>query len=231
MPRYPRSFVAGYAHHIVQRGHDRKPIFATSEDYRFYLKNLAEQKDLLDIRIFAYCLMTNHVHLVVQPERQGADVSSLMRVLAARHTRYSNRLERRTGTLWEGRFKCSLIDTDRYLLACCRYVDLNPVRAGMVAVPEAYPWSSYNVRAGNCEVAGWLDLDTPYLSLGRDPAERQARYREFVSASVSASELQLIREAVQRNQLTGGDPFAEQIARKVGRRIEARGPGRPRKEK
>jgi putative transposase len=231
MPRYPRSFVVGYAHHIVQRGHDRKPIFAIADDYRFYLENLAEQKALLDIRIFAYCLMTNHVHLVAQPERQGSDLSRLMRVLAARHTRYSNRLERRTGTLWEGRFKSSLIDTDQYLLACCRYVDLNPVRAGMVAVPEAYPWSSYNARAGNCQAAEWLDFDPPYTGLGRVAAERQVRYRDFVAEGVSASELRLIRQAVQRNQLTGSDRFAELIASKVGRRIEARGPGRPRKEK
>ena len=231
MPRYPRSFVAGYAHHIVQRGHDRKPIFAVAGDYRFYLENLAEQKALLDIRIFAYCLMTNHVHLVAQPERQGSDLSRLMRVLAARHTRYSNRLERRTGTLWEGRFKSSLVDTEQYLLACCRYIDLNPVRAGMVTVPEAYPWSSYNARAGKGEAAAWLDLDMPYLGLGRDMEERQACYREFVSAGVPASELGLIRQAVQRNQLTGSDRFAELIACKIGRRVEARGPGRPRKEK
>ena len=167
----------------------------------------------------------------MQSDHEGSDLSRLMRVLAARHTRYSNRLERRTGTLWEGRFKSSLIDTDHYLLACCRYVDLNPVRAGMVVATEAYRWSSYTARAGYSEAGVWQDFDLLYLSLGKDAAERQAHYRTFVSAGVPAPELGLIREAVQRNQLTGNDRFAELIACKVGRRVEARGPGRPRKKK
>lgn len=231
MPRYPRAFVAGYPHHIVQRGHDRQPVFAADDDYQFYLENLVEQKDLLGIRLFAYCLMTNHVHLVAQPENEGSDLSRLMRVLAARQTRYSNRLERRTGTLWDGRFKSSLIDTERYLLACCRYVDLNPVRAGMVVAPEAYRWSSYNARAGYSEAWAWQDFDPSYIGLGKDAAERQTRYRTFVSAGVPATELRLIRESVRRNQLTGNDRFAELIECKVGRRVEARGPGRPRKQK
>lgn len=231
MPRYPRAFVAGHPYHIVHRGHDRQPIFATDDDYGFYLENLAEQKRLLGIRVFAYCLMTNHVHLVVQPDQKGSDLSRLMRVLAARHTRYSNRLERRTGTLWEGRFKASLIDTDHYLLACCRYVDLNPVRAGMVVAPQSYRWSSYRARAGYAEPGDWQDFDPTFLGLGKDVVERQARYRAFVSAGVPVTELQFIREALQRNQLTGNDRFAERIACKIGRRVEARGPGRPRQKK
>ena len=105
------------------------------------------------------------------------------------------------------------------------------MRAGIVAAPEPHPWSSYSARAGKGEAAAWLDLDMPYLGLGRDAAERQARYREFVAAGVPAHELRLIRQAVQRNQLTGSSRFAELIASKVGRRVEARGPGRPRKEK
>ena len=231
MPRYPRAFIAGYAHHIVQRGHDRQPVFATAPDYENYLANLAEQKALLGMRVYAYCLMTNHVHLIVQPESEGDAISRLIRVLAARQTRYTNRLERRTGTLWEGRFKASVIDREAYLMACTRYVDLNPVRAGMVASPEHYGWSSYRARAGYGAPCAWLDSDPCYAALGCDLAERQMRYRDYVADGETAADLALIRQAVRRNQLTGDRRFVEVIATKLGRRIEARGPGQPRREK
>ena len=226
MPRPPRTFVVGYPHHVVQRGHNRRPVFEAPEDYRFYLRNLAEQTQALGLRVFAFCLMTNHVHLVLQPERDSEHISRVMRVLSGRQTRRVNKLKGRTGSLWEGRFKCSIIDTDNYLLACCRYVDLNPVRAAMVADPADYPWSSYRVRAGLCSGQPRFDLGKTIMEAGADPVA----YREFVRDGIPDEEYKLIHAAVRRNQLTGDDRFAKALKVRVGRRIVSRGRGRPRKE-
>ncbi len=230
MPRHPRLFVPGIPVHIVQRGHDRQPVFVEDEDFRFYLANLVEAKTELSIRLLAYCLMTNHVHLVVVPGDRAGDVSTLMRVIAARQTRRLNKLENRRGTLWEGRYKASLIDSEAYLLACYRYVDLNPVRAGMVSAPGDYRWSSYRAHSALAPDAD-LDAHTVYLALGQSEAERGCAYRRFVARAVDDAELSLIREATQRNQLTGGSRFQRVIEERTGRRVSARGQGRPRKSR
>ncbi len=227
MPRYPRTFISGFAHHILQRGLDGKTVFASPEDFRFYLDNLTEQKHRLGVDVLAYCLMTNHVHLILRPRGDSNSLSELMRVLAARYTRHANKLEGRRGTLWEGRFKCSLVDPETYLLRCCRYVDLNPVRARIVANPEDYAWSSYRALAGFCG-ANVVDRDVLYQLVDLDPGQAGATYRAFVREGVRDEELALIREAVQRNQLTGLHSFVDAIETRIGRRIEARGRGRPR---
>lgn len=230
MPRYRRLFLPDVPLHIVQRGHDRKAVFVQPKDYQYYLTNLLEIKDDLAIDIYAYCLMTNHVHLLISPRQVANNVSKLIRVLAARQTRHVNKLERRTGSLWEGRFKASLIDSDAYLLACHRYVDLNPVRAAMVTTPEDYEWSSYRSHAGLCD-SSLLDEHVTFRDLGNTRAECAYAYREFVAQGASATELGFIRSAIQRNQLTGNKKFEDQIALRTGRRIVARGQGRPRTRK
>jgi len=171
--------------------------------------------------------MTNHVHLIVDPGSEAANLSLLMKRLAGRHTRRINRLERRSGTAWNGRFKCSPIETDRYLLACYRYVDLNPVRACMVAHPADYPWSSYRAKVGlaNCD---WLDFDPCYFALAARLEQRQARYRRWVEGGMSDHELQFIRGAVHRNQLTGSARFILEVEQRIGKRILFRERGRPR---
>ena len=143
MPRRPRIVLPERPHHIVQRGHNRQAVFASDEDYGYYLANLEERKADLGCRVYAYCLMTNHIHLVVDPGKRVENLALLMKSLAGRQTRYINKLEGRRGTLWEGRYKSSPIKSDEYLLACCRYVELNPVRAGLVDDPGNYRWSSY----------------------------------------------------------------------------------------
>jgi REP-associated tyrosine transposase len=229
MPRYLRALLRGYPHHIIQRGHDRQPVFANGSDYRVYLANLREQLDTLNVSLFSYCLMTNHIHLLVQPERDGADLSRLMRVVSARQTRYVNRLEHRTGTLWEGRFKCSIVDSEKYLLACCRYIELNPVRARMVHRPAEYAWSSYRERVG---------LDVPTMALvsfsldgkqDRGGDEGRRRYESFVAEGQTTDQNESITRAVNRDQLTGDNQFRDEIERKLGRRVSDRAPGRPRK--
>lgn len=228
MGRSPRLFVPGLAHHIVQRGHNRNAVFIDDADYSFYLDNLIEWKTHYDVGVYAYCLMTNHVHLILVPRNQGDSISRLMRRLSARQGRRVNRLEERIGTLWSGRFKSSVIDTDNYLLACLRYVELNPVRAGIVNQPEDYRWSSYAQRVGMCNNS-WIDKDPVTELLGNTTAARCRAYTRFVREIVPGAETKLIRKAAARNQLTGSGRFVDEIERRTGIRVESRGRGRPRK--
>lgn len=205
MPRMGRVVVPNYPHHVVQRGHNRQVVFASDADCRCYLENLRELRDAFGIRVHAYCLMTNHVHLLLTPGEEVAALGQLMKALAARTTRHRNRLEGRSGTLWESRYRSSPVQTDQYLLACCRYIELNPVRAGMVGEPGAYWWSSYRARMGLARFAGadWLDADPVFRGLASDEEGRRARYYRFVCQAIPEGEWKLIREALQRGQLTG----------------------------
>ena len=225
MPRTGRVILPEYPHHVVQRGHNRQVVFADSGDYKRYLATLAEFKVALGIKVYAWCLMTNHVHLLLVPS-DATGLAKLMKRLSGRWTRYFNRLERRTGTLWEGRYKSSLVQSDSYLLACCRYIELNPVRAQMVAAAEDYPWSSCQARFGHVS-SGILDLDPCYRELAAHESVRRIRYRQFLQCSIPQGEWELIRTAVRRGQLTGNEAFIAEVAAVLGRRIAVRGPGRP----
>ncbi|MDQ5857529.1 MAG: transposase [Acidobacteriota bacterium] len=227
MSRMARVVLPHYPHHVVQRGHNRQVIFAERRDYQRYLDTLREYKEQYRVAVHAFCLMTNHVHLLLSPS-DPTGLGELMKRLAGRQTRHHNRLENRTGTLWEGRYRSSPVERDDYLLACSRYIELNPVRARMVAEPQSYAWSSCRYRLG-LDTAAWLDYDPFYLALGPSDAERRRRYREFLLAAVPSGEWDLIRAAVQRGQLTGADRFTEEVAGILGRRLERRGQGRPAK--
>lgn len=148
MRRMARVVLPHMPHHVVQRGHNRQVVFAGAEDYERYLEDLRELSSALDIRVYAYSLMTNHVRLLLCLGEEVAAMGRLMKALAARATRYRNRIEGRSGTLWEGRYKSSPVQTETYLLACTRYIELNPVRARMVLVAGDYAWSSYRQRIG-----------------------------------------------------------------------------------
>ncbi|MFZ6045086.1 transposase [Pseudomonas sp. CR3202] len=230
MPRVGRVLLPNYPHHMVQRGHNRQVVFAEDADFERYLADLRELKDAFGVKVYAYCLMTNHVHLLLAPDDSLAGLSQLMKTLAARATRYRNRLEGRSGTLWESRFKSSIVQSDAYLLACSRYIELNPVRAGMVAEAADYPWSSYALRIGGAPEQNWLDDDPCFKALGATDEERRRRYTEFVRQAVPAEELSLIREAIQRGQLTGNNRFVDEVERIAGVRIERRKQGRPKLE-
>jgi putative transposase len=151
-----------------------------------------------------------------------------MKRLAARQTRYVNRLERRTGSLWEGRYKISPVDTDAYLLACCRYVEMNPVKAAMVAAPEQYRWSSYTSKVRGDWA--WLDKDPCLFEPVGATEDCVERYRVFVHDCVCAGESELIKKALQRNQLTGDSRFVSEVERRIGVRVEYRDSGRPKRE-
>ena len=230
MPRTARIALPNYPHHVIQRGHNRQKVFADPDDYRYYLANLATWKTAYACKVYAYCLMTNHVHLIVDPGDNPEHLGMLMKRVAGRQTRYVNRLEGRSGTLWEGRYKSSPIEDDNYLLACCRYIDLNPLQAGMCATGEEYPWSSCAAHIGG-RWPEWLDHDPAWLGLGKTDEERARLYWDYLSAPVSDEEQEAIIRPVQRGQLTGGSTFIEAIAERLGRRIELRGQGRPRKNR
>ena len=230
MPRPLRILLPNTPHHIVQRGHNRQAVFVADEDYRYYLDNLIFSKQEFGCKVYAYCLMTNHIHLIVAPGDDPDSVSQLMRRVAGRQTRYVNKLENRSGSLWEGRFKSSVVSAVEYLAACCRYIELNPVRAGIAAAPDQYRWSSYLSKvAGRKDPV--VDYDSGYLALGRNRKERQDAYAKYVAATLPEGEIKLIREALQRGQLTGSDRFLKEISSWLGIRISNKGPGRPKKNK
>jgi putative transposase len=228
MPRTARLVLPQYPHHVVQRGHNRQAVFAADGDYERYLATLAELKAKFDIKVYAWCVMANHVHLLLEPS-DGAGLGLLMKRLAGRQTRYRNRVEQRSGTLWEGRYKSSVVQTDRHLLACCRYIELNPVRARMVPAPQDYAWSSCRARLGYVH-SPVLDLDPCYAGLAMDESTRRERYIAFLRDVVPEGEWGLIRTAVQRGQLTGSDTFRERVAATLKREIQNRGRGAPRKK-
>ncbi len=230
MPRQARVIVPNYPHHVLQRGHNKQAVFAEKEDYEHYLANLREAKQLFGVKAHAYCLMTNHVHLLLNPGESRESLGRFMKFIAGRQTRYANKSGRRSGTLWEGRFKSSPIESDMYLLACCRYIERNPVRAKMVASPEDYEWSSYQEKTGLQE-NGLVDPDPFYENLGKTVQLRQKYYREFIQQADNKEELQQIRIALQRGQLTGTKKFVDEVEKRIGLRIELRGRGRPKKVK
>jgi len=226
MPRTARVVITEYPHHIIQRGHNRQIIFSSDDDYLYYLDNLSNWKEKLSCKVYSYCLMTNHVHLIINPGEEVDNLSKLMKRIAGRQTRFVNKIEKRTGSLWEGRYKSSPISTNEYLLACCRYVELNPVRAGMVTEPGEYRWSSYGTKVDQ-ESSEWLDFDPYYMGLANTKRKRAEKYAEWVKGSIPEGELLLIRQSLQRGQLTGSTRFVDEVEEKINRRVEFRGQGRP----
>jgi len=228
MARKPRLFVADLPYHITQRGNNKNQIFFTAEDYFFFFNVLKEAKAKYPCFIFGYCFMTNHFHLLIQPKEKN-NISLLMKLLGAKYVRYVNKTYKRTGTLWEGRFKCCLIDEELYFLACLHYIEMNPVRAGIVNSPELYPWSSYRFRAFG-EKNSILDAGAWYNSLGSNAQERQIRYRKFFQNFIPESTTTLIREMTNKGGMIGSALFKEKIQETTGREIIFRRPGRPKKE-
>ena len=209
MPRRPRMYLPDIPAHVVQRGNNREPCFFAGEDYRYYLEQLGRTLKRYRVRLQAYVLMTNHVHMLLTPaDTEG--ISKLMSVLGKRYVLYINHSYRRSGTLWEGRHKASLVDAEAYLLHCYKYIELNPVRAGMVHRPEEYPWSSYACHAWG-EANGLIEDHDLYLQLGKTADERCYAYRELFKAELSDQDMHLISEAIHYNYPLGNDRFKEKI--------------------
>jgi putative transposase len=213
--------------HLIQRGNNRQVCFIADEDYRFYLEWLEEYADKTGCRVHAYVLMTNHAHLLVSSS-DADGVGAMMKALGQRYAQYVNRTYRRSGTLWEGRFRSCLTQEEHYLLACMRYIELNPVRAGMVEHPGEYRWSSYRANAQG-EKDALVQPHELYLRLGADMVTRQAAYRELFRYELEPGLVDEIRKASNGNYALGDTRFAEQIAQALGRRVQPGKAGRPRK--
>jgi putative transposase len=229
MARLPRLDLPNIPQHIVQRGNNRQPIFFHEEDYFAYLEYLREALVKNHCKLYAFVLMTNHVHLLALGERPGA-VSGLMQSLGRRYVRYINATYRRTGTLFEGRFKSSLIDSERYLLACMRYIELNPVRAGMVTAPGDYCWSSYLHHVAS-SVIGWLAEPDEYRHLAESPDTRALAYRELCREPLANYDIEAIRTHLNKDCALGSTKFQDEIERVLGRRVKIVSHGRPKKVK
>lgn len=220
-------YIAGLPYHVVQRGNNREACFLEAEDYQFYLELWKELPGRYGVGVHAYCLMTNHVHFLVTPDNDTA-ASNTMKVVGSRYAQYVNKKYRRTGTLWEGRHRASLVQSERYLLTCMRYIELNPVRAQMVGRPEEYRWSSYGINAWADR--GWLREHEEYRRLGQTPAERCHAYRDLFRVQLNEEDLHLLRKAAHYCQPVGDDRFRQQIEQKCGLRAGQMHRGRPRKD-
>lgn len=225
MPRRARILLPGVPVHLIQRGNNRSACFYADEDYRFYLDHLAEQALKHGCSIHAYCLMTNHVHLLLTPQRESS-LGGLMKSLGQRYVQYVNRTYKRSGTLWEGRFRSCLLQDEVYVLACYRYIELNPVRACMVVHPAEYRWSSYRANAQG-EGDALLLPQALYLALGSDELARQVAYRELFRHELEPGTVDEIRQATNGNFALGDGRFAAEIERMLGRRVSRGKPGRP----
>lgn len=229
MPRRPRFVLPGAPQHVIIRGINREPIFYDETDYRYYLNKLKEALGKHQCHCHAYVLMTNHVHLLLTPETNSG-ISKAIQMLGRYYVQYFNYTYGRTGTLWEGRYKATLVDTEAYLLTCYRYIELNPVRASMVDHPSEYPWSSYRANA----IGQNNPLIKPhykYNELGRTQEQRQRGYRALFKAHLSERQLEAIRAATNKEWVFGSDYFKMKIEEKLKRQVTPLPRGGDRKSK
>lgn len=226
MARLPRLTLPGYPHHIIQRGNNRQAIFGDRADYELLLALIDEHARKQQVAVHAYVLMSNHLHLLATPETVEG-IPQLMQAVGRRYVRTFNLRHARTGTLWEGRYRSTLIQAERYLLACMVYLDLNPVRAGMVGDPAEYPWSSYQHFVGRRNDK----LITPhplYWELGNTPFAREQAYEELVRAGISPSQQQALTDSALRGWALGEPDYVADLQRRTERRVARSQAGRPR---
>lgn len=227
MPRQPRYFIEGIPQHVIQRGVDRQAVFFDQADYGEYRRCLCDAANQYSCRVHAYVLMTNHTHLLITPcEKRSLPL--LMQAMGRTYVQRINRTYKRTGTLWQGRYKASLVQDDRYLLTCYRYIELNPVRTGMVAHPAEYPHSSYrhNAMAASDPLITEHEV---YRLLGTSDRHRRQIYRRLFEDAIAESELHSIRETTNACGVLGNERFKDQIEAMINRRVRPGKTGSPKK--
>jgi putative transposase len=225
MARLPRLTLPGYPHHVIQRGNNRQAIFAKTADYQRLLDLLDDNARQFEVAIHAYVLMSNHFHLLLTP--QTADgLPQMMQAVGRRYVRYFNDSQQRSGTLWEGRYRSTLIQTERYLLACMAYIDLNPVRAGLVTQAADYPWSSHGHYIGRRTDK----LLTPHplvWELGNTPFAREVAYAELVQAGINPVQQTALTQATLSGWALGEPDFVADLQKRTQRRVSKGQAGRP----
>ncbi|MBI5779628.1 MAG: transposase [Planctomycetes bacterium] len=220
MPRIARAVAVGFPHHVIQRGNNREKIFFAEVTREKYLNWLKEYADTWGVKILAYCLMTNHIHLLVKPDKMES-LAKMMQGLNVSYTRYINKRYKRTGRLLEGRYHSCIIDEEPYLWAVARYIEQNPLRAGMVKAPEEYPYSSARAHiTGQPNEALTDELITE---------DDRSDYTEFIKAPSPKREIERIRITTKRGMPLGGDIFVERLERRLKRRFTKKKSGRPHK--
>lgn len=213
MARFPRIHIPNVPLHIVQRGNNRQVCFFHDADRAFYMARLEKAANENDVAIHAFVLMTNHVHLLASPRQEGG-ASKMMQALGRNYVRYFNTRYQRTGTLWEGRFKSSLVQSSQYLLQVYRYIELNPVRAGIVDKPEEYQWTSYHHNAGEKSIS----LLTPhheYLNLGNNDRTRKENYKSLFQQPLACQITTLIRESINKSKVYGSESFKQEMSNRL----------------
>ena len=225
MARLPRLTLAGYAHHVIQRGNNRQLIFSTPDDYVYMLELLQEQAKKFEVEIHAYVLMSNHFHLLATPKTSNG-LPQMMQAIGRSYVRYFNDRQGRTGTLWEGRYRSTLIQTERYLLACMVYIDLNPVRAGMVPEAKAYPWSSHGHYIG-LQTSRLITPHALFWAMGNTPFAREAAYEQLVAAGIGADEKATLTRTTLSGWACGDAQFVAMLQKRTNRRVDGKLAGRP----
>ena len=229
MARLPRFSLPGQPQHVIQRGNNRDIIFVDNSDYHFYLEKLYDTCLRFGCNVHAYVLMTNHAHLLLTPITEKA-ISQVMQSLGRYYVQYFNYRYQRTGTLWEGRYKASLVSSDEYLLTCYRYIELNPVRAGIVSKPQDYRWSSYRHNALGLFDSFIVEHET-YLSLGAEGRARHSNYRNLFASEIGENTLSDIRNCANGDLVFGNESFKDQIELVLDRKSRIGKAGRPRKSR
>lgn len=227
MPRHARIVIPSVPVHLIQRGHNRRACFPDEEDFEYYLHWLEYFAIKFGCQIHAYVLMHNHVHIAITPHERDA-LAHLMKNLNQRFVAHVNKCHQRTGTLWEGRFKSCLILDPEYFLTCMRYIELNPVRAGIVEHPREYRWSSYAANAEGRENS-CIVPHAHYLSLGANDAERCAAYRELIASAPNDNATNLIRYATNANHVIGAANYELDLVEALAHRLPPGQRGRPKK--
>lgn len=224
MPRRARHYISGLPYHLVQRGNNRAACFYEPADYACYLALWQELSARYGVSVHAYCLMTNHIHFLATPERSDS-LSNLMKVAGSRYAQHINRKYKRTGTLWEGRHRSSLVQSETYLLSCYRYIELNPVRARMVTHPGDYPWSSYGANVTGA--SHWLVAHPEYLRLGPGVCERARAYEALFDQHLHEDDVSMIRKGLHFNHPTADERFCNAIEKEYGIDLGRMARGRP----
>jgi putative transposase len=210
---------------VIQRGNNRQPIFSSGADYQMLLDLLDENAGKFDVAIHAYVLMGNHFHLLATPQTLDG-LPQLMQAVGRRYVRYFNDSQHRSGTLWEGRYRSTLVQADRYLLACMAYIDLNPVRAGLVAHARDYPWSGYRHCVGQ-RIDKIVTPHALFWALGNTPFAREAAYAELVQSGISAVQQTALTDSALSGWALGEPDFVVDLQKRTGRRVVKSSAGRP----
>ncbi|MFZ3140796.1 transposase [Polaromonas sp.] len=225
MARLSRLTVPGYPHHIIQRGNNRQAIFSSAADYQMLLALLDENAQKFGVALHAYVLMENHFHLLATPTT-AEGLPQMMQAVGRRYVRYFNDRQGRSGTLWEGRYRSTLIDADRYLLACMVYIDLNPVRAGLVKEAASYPWSSHAHYVG-LRTDKMITPHALFWTLGNTPFSREAAYAELVAHGITPVQQEALTQSALSGWALGDEKFVVNLQKQTNRRLKKTLPGRP----